>query len=99
MDVARDIGHGEMVEAELDSLIRRRHDQRRESGEQQRIEDAWAESVRAHNARRDAELRAAWCGYHQDQAARHRATLEALITHHEEAAARLMENGHREEGA
>ncbi len=84
------LSRGEMVESELDRLITKRLETR-VSEEQRRLEDAWAESVRAHNVHRDAELRAAWCSYHRDQAARHRATLEALITHHETEAARLME--------
>ena len=66
-------------------------------GEYER-EELWQASVRAYHARRGAEMRFAWARFHEEQAARHRATLEALITHHEEAAARLMENGH-EEGA
>jgi hypothetical protein len=41
-------------------------------------------------ARRREENRAAWCRFHQDQAARHRATLEALATYHESKAAKLQ---------
>jgi hypothetical protein len=54
-------------------------------------EELWEESVRRYNARRQEEMRAAWCEYHQDQAARHRAVLKDLIARHEGQAARLME--------
>jgi hypothetical protein len=47
--------------------------------------------VRAYTARRREEMRAAWTSYHEGQAERHRATLQALIEHHESEAARLME--------
>ncbi len=43
------VSRGEMVEAELDAMIRRRHE-KRVSGEQGRIEDGWVPSVRAHRA-------------------------------------------------
>ena len=69
------------------------------SEQQGRIESGWAPSVRAHRERQEAARRAEWCEYHQDQAARHRATLEALIRDHEEAAARLMGSGHEKETA
>jgi hypothetical protein len=49
------VSRGEMVESELDVLIRRRHDQR-VSEEQGRIENGWAESARTFNARRQQEL-------------------------------------------
>jgi hypothetical protein len=52
-------------------------------------EELWKVSVRAHNSRREQENRAAWVSFHQDQAARHRAVLKALVKHHEAAAARL----------
>jgi hypothetical protein len=48
--------------------------------------ELWQESVLRYNARRSEELRAAWCEYHQGQAARHRGVLEALIARHEEQA-------------
>jgi len=36
-------------------------------------------------------MRAAWCEYHQGQAARHRAVLDTLIARHEGEAAKLMD--------
>jgi len=53
-------------------------------------EEAWRESTRRANAVREAELKAAWCEFHQEQAERHRATLEALAAHHEQRAHQLM---------
>ncbi len=55
------------------------------------LEASYLESVRRFNARARAENRAAWCEYHRDAAARHRAVLEDLITHHEAEAEKLME--------
>jgi hypothetical protein len=42
--------------------------------------------------------RAAWMEYHQGQAARHRAVLEALIARHEERARELLVDEDRGEG-
>ncbi len=78
----------EAVDQELDRLISRRASQdRRPDPDEQ--EELWKASVRAHNARIRAEHRAAWYGWHLDQAERHRRTLEDLIAHHETQAARL----------
>ena len=52
-------------------------------------EALWQASVRRYNASREEEMRAAWASFHEDQAERHRRTLEGLITHHETQAARL----------
>ena len=89
MDVAR----ADTVDAELDRLISKRASQdRRPDPDEQ--EELWKESVRAYTARRREEMRAAWCEYHQGQAVRHRAVLEALIARHEEQAVKLMEATH-----
>jgi hypothetical protein len=73
------------VDAELDRLISRRASQdRRPDPDEQ--EELWKASVRAYTGRRQEEMRAAWCEFHQGQAARHRAVLEALIARHEEQA-------------
>ena len=58
-----------------------------------RIEEAWMESERRYDEKRRRENRAAWHGWHLDQAERHRRTLEELIRHHETQAARLCEEG------
>jgi len=44
---------------------------------------------RSQDAIRDAETRSCWAQWHRGQAARHKATLEGLISHHESAADRL----------
>jgi len=44
---------------------------------------------RAQDATRRAETRRAWAEWHRAQAGRHRATLAALIRHHEAEAERL----------
>jgi hypothetical protein len=85
-----DVARADAVDAELDRLISRRasQDMRPDPDEQQEI---WKASVAAHNARVREENRQAWCEYHQGQAARLRANLEALIARHEERAERYRD--------
>ena len=79
----------EAVDAELDRLISKRASQdRRPDPDEQ--DERWKASVAAHNARVREENRVAWCEYHQGQAERHRAVLEALIAGHEEKARKLL---------
>ncbi len=80
---------GRVMEAvtDLDRLIERRS---RQSGEQRPEEVMYADSVRRYHARRQEEIRAEWCAYHQQQAARHRRNLQALVEHHETRAASLQ---------
>ncbi len=85
MDVAR----GEMGEKELDAMIQRRA--RKGDVDPDEIELGYVESVRRFNARREQEMRAAWCEHHQGQAARLRSTLEALAARHEEQAERYRD--------
>jgi hypothetical protein len=54
------------------------------------LERGYVGSVRCYRSRWREENRAAWCKYHQDQAARQRAVLENLIAHHEASAAALL---------
>ena len=91
-----DVAHGEMVEKELDAMIQRRT-RKGEVGPDER-EEIWKASVRRYNARRDEEIRAAWCEHHQEQAARLRGVLEALIASHEEKARELLADEDRGEG-
>ena len=83
-----DLASADAVDAELDRLISKRasQDPWPDPDEQ---EELWKASVRAHTARKREQMRAAWCEHHQGQAARLRATLEALIARHEEQAALL----------
>ena len=81
---------GEIVEAELDRLITKRHGKRvADEGERPALE-AWQESERRYDEQRRLQARAEWHLYHTAQAARHRRTLEALASYHEEAAAKLQ---------
>src|SRR5215218_8744307 len=80
----------ERAETEIDAFISRRAQQ------QQRIkaeQEAWVESARAYNARRHREMREQWCTYHHDQADRLRASLIALIAHHEQLASQYDPEG------
>jgi hypothetical protein len=92
MDVAQGQWSTDAVDAELDRLISRRASQ---DGRPAPLPDAehelWKASVRAYNAARIEENRQAWREHHQRQAACLRATLEELIAHHEEQAAKLCE--------
>jgi hypothetical protein len=87
-----DVARSESVEAELNRLIEKRSTREMDPDER---EEVWKASVKAHNARRREEMRVAWREYHQDQAARHRATLESLIARHKAAAARLQATDER----
>jgi len=81
--------HAELVEKQLDAMIQRRA--RKGDVDPDEREALWQTSGRRYNARRREEMRAAWAFYHEGQAERHRATLQALIEHHESEAARLMD--------
>ena len=85
-DVAHKWG-AEAVEEELDRLIERRS--RKGEMDPDGAEELWKASVRAYTARQRDEMVARWRHYHEEQAERHRATLQALIEHHEEQAARF----------
>lgn len=89
-----DLARSEAVKAELAHLLEGRSSRELDSDEREAL---WRESVRSYNARRREQMRAAWWKYHQGQAARHRAVLEALIARHEDEAAKLMDV--RPEGA
>jgi hypothetical protein len=84
-----DVAHGESVEKELTAFIERRDRRRRQTEGERRIEKAWMKSERRYEDQRRREIRAAWYGWHLDQAERHRRTLEGLIAHHEAEAERL----------
>ena len=79
---------GEAVESELDQLIERRSRQR-DLDEQSEL---WRASIRAYEEKRRQEAWLEWYAFHCGQAARHRATLRALVQHHEEQAAKLMDS-------
>jgi hypothetical protein len=91
--LAGDRAEGEKAERDLDVLIAKREKARRSDDAEQAREELWAESVRTYSAARDAELRGEWHEYHTKQAARHRATLASLATHHDEQAQRYLPKG------
>ena len=82
-----DIARGEMVEKELDAMIERRSRQI----DPQEDSDLWQESAKAYEEKRRQMARLEWHLHHTAQAERLRRTLEALASHHEEQAARLMD--------
>jgi hypothetical protein len=83
-----DVEHGEMVEKQLGALIQRRA--RKGDVDPDEREELWKASVRRYHARREEELRAAWCEHHQEQAARFKAVLEGHISRHEAEAERYL---------
>jgi hypothetical protein len=85
-----DIARGEMVEKELDGMIERRSRQKDPDEES----ELWQASVRAYEEKRRQAARLEWHLHHTAQAERLRRTLEALASHHEEQAAKLMEATH-----
>jgi hypothetical protein len=87
-----DTARAEAVEAELDRFIRTRHDGRVADEGERPAEEAWVESERRYDEQRRQVNRAAWYGWHLDQAERHRRTLETLIEHHEARAEELCED-------
>jgi hypothetical protein len=81
------VAPGEAVEADLNRLIEKRSRQK-DPDEESRL---WQESVKRYEEERRQMARLEWHAFHCGQAERHRATLQALIEHHESEAARLME--------
>lgn len=83
MEVAR----GELVDKELDILIERRSRQK----DPEEVSKAWQESERRHEEQRRLQARYEWHLYHTAQAERVRRTLEELVSHHEQQAAKLAD--------
>jgi hypothetical protein len=82
-----DIARGEMVEKELDAMIERRSRQKDPDEES----ELWQASVRAYEEKRRQAARLEWHLHHTAQAEWLRRTLEGLIAHHEQHAAKLMD--------
>ncbi len=91
--ISRDISKGERVEDEIDVFISRRHDQRVRDEGGRPEEEAWRESERRHEAARREQNASAWYEYHLDAAGRLRATLSALVAHHEREAQKYQSKG------
>ena len=80
------------VDVELDRLISKRASQDRRPDPDEQSE-SWKQSVRRYNARLQEENRQAWTAFHEQQAQRHRRTLQELISYHETRAQRLLTEG------
>jgi hypothetical protein len=90
--VALDVAHSEMVEAELDHLIRRRDEKRRLS-EGERLEEAlWVDSARQHAAKLREAARVEWTLYHEHMSELHL----RLSQEHAQTAERLCQEGESE---
>jgi hypothetical protein len=87
-----DVARADTIDAELDRLISKRASQDRRPDPDE-IEPGYVESVRRFNARQQEENRQAWTAFHEQQAERHRRTLQELISYHETRAQRLLTEG------
>jgi hypothetical protein len=83
-----DVARSEAAEAELDRFIEKRSTRQKDPEEQSEL---WQESVDAYNEKRQKIARLEWRAFHCGQAERHRASLQALIDHHEEQAERYRD--------
>ncbi len=86
-----DIAKGEKVEAELTHLIERRHDRRVVEEGHRPSEEMYEESTRRYQEQMRVRARYEWVLHHTAQAERLRRTLEALASHHEAQAAKLID--------
>ena len=86
-----DIAKGEHVEAELDAMIARRHDQRRQTEGERAAEELWQESVRRYHARQGEDRRAAWREHYRRMRSVHWGLGDEY-----DAKLRRLENGHEE---
>jgi hypothetical protein len=66
-----DVARAEMVESELDAMIRRRHDKRASEEGHRPSEEMWAQSVRRYNAQQRQRHRAEWCEHFERMRALH----------------------------
>ena len=89
-----DIARSEMVEAELDAMLRRRDTERRQTEGERLEEELYMPGVRAYEERLEEQKRAERREFHEAHAARLRTTLEGLISYHEAEANKYRENGH-----
>jgi hypothetical protein len=93
---AVDVSRAEIAEAQIRTFIERRAEK---NGEERPEEEMYAASVRRYHSRRREEIAAAWCSYHQEQAARLERTAARLAASHRDAARKLMEKNHGKETA
>ena len=88
-----DISDSERAEKSLDTLIERRHDQRRQTEGERAEEELWQASARIHAAKRQRELAAEWFAHEMKMCDVH----AALSEEHWERAQKYRQSGH--EGA
>ena len=88
---------GERAEKELSAYIAKRHARRVKDEGERPHKAAWHKSADAYEAKRQQMARVEWHLHHTAQAKRLRRTLEALASHHEEQAAKLMGPGRMED--
>lgn len=91
-----DVDRDDQLERELSRIIERRS---REEPDRDEREEAWKASVRAYNASKEAERRAAWATYHVGQASRLRRVMTNLVEHHENKARQLSSENEGKETA
>jgi hypothetical protein len=95
--LSRDISPAEKVEAEIDTMISRRHDRRVSEEGHRPSEEMYEEGVRRYRERMLAAALAEWHAHHVGQADSWRRTLEALIAHHTQQAEKcLLPKGNQE---
>ena len=87
-----DVGRAESVERELDRLIEKRHDHRRQTEGERLEEELYEPSVRAWRVRQEAEKQADRFEYHRGQADRLRRTMGELVAYHESEAERYLQD-------
>jgi hypothetical protein len=80
------VARSEIVEKELDAMIRR-HDQRRQTEGDRQAEELWRESVARFHERSEAEMRSRWIEYEQHMTELH----TRLAEEHREKAQKLLE--------
>jgi hypothetical protein len=71
--IGRVLRAGERTEADIDTLITRRHERRVATESERPAEEAWKETESRHMVARHAANREAWIEYYEGQAERHRA--------------------------
>jgi hypothetical protein len=99
------VSRGEMVEKELDGLIRRRHDHRVAEEGERPLHDAWYEGERKWEALREQRNRDAWIAFYLSQATAAERNGQLIAAENRARAERLMQdeamlglNGHEPNG-
>jgi len=90
-----DVARTEAADAEVTRMIERRS--RKGEVDPDELEPGYMESVRRYQEKMRVQARYEWHLHHTAQAERLRRTLEALASHHEGQAAKLMGPGRMED--